>query len=209
MQQFNEYINQVVEKLDVSKKKKEEMADEFRDHLDMLKKDLLENGLTEEEAAAGAIRIFGDSRLLKSQLSKSSGGYRTVSNVIFGMVFTCLLFFCSVKVPIPGIKSWDQIENPELFITVIFTVSALILFIPLGYFLPVIFKRAGKVIYIWSAALVLSPVVTILTSTDFRGMDTELLLPYVTGGLIGSLLGFCLLKLVNRVSGRFKQLKLQ
>ncbi len=208
MQRFDEYINQVLGNLNVSRRKKEEMADEFRDHLDMLKKDLLENGLTEEEAAAGAIRTFGDSRLLKSQLSKSSGGYRTVSNVIFGMAFTFLLFFCSIKVPIPGMKSWDQIENTELFITFIFTVSALILFIPLGYFLPVIFKRAGKVMYIWAAALVLSPVVTILTSTDFRGMDTELLFPYVIGGLVGSLLGFCLLKLVNRVSGRLIQLKL-
>lgn len=207
MQQFDEYINKVIGKLDMGKEKKEEMADEFRDHLNMLKKDLLENGLTGEEAAAGAIRIFGDSRLLELHLSKSSGGYRNVSNVIFGIAFTFLLFFCSVKVPVPGLKSWDQIENMELFINVIYAVSAFILFIPLGYFIPVIFKKAGKVVYISVAALVLGPVMTMLTSTGFGEIDTELLLPYITGGLVGSLLGFSLLKWVNRVSGRLKQLK--
>jgi uncharacterized membrane protein YeaQ/YmgE (transglycosylase-associated protein family) len=208
VQNFDEYIMQVVGSLNVSKNKKDEMADEFRDHLMLLKKDLLKNGLSEEEATAEAVRLFGDSTLLKERLAKNVVGYRSISNVIFGIIFVVLLFLAGSRVPVPGINSWDDIKNIRVLMDIMFALNTMLLFIPVGYFTPIIFKRAYRFIHIAIAVLLLSPVRGILLSIDVNKIETEFLVMNILGGLIGALFGFCILKLVSRVSSKISQFKI-
>lgn len=202
MQQFDEYITQVVSSLNISKRHKEDLADEFIDHLNMLKKDLMDRGSTDEEATAEAIRLFGDSRLLRSNLSKSLRGYRSLPNILFGIVFTILLFWSCTRIPVPGVKSWDHIENVQIIIKSMFALNGFLIFIPLGYFVPIMIKKAGNVLGILAAALVLSPILSVLLSTGFQGIEINYSLPYIAGGIIGSIFGFGLLKLVNTAAGK-------
>ncbi len=201
MQQFDEYITRLVGSLNMSKRRKEDLADEFRDHLNMLKKDLMESGSTEEEAIAETIRLFGDSRLLKSFLTKSIRGYRSMTNILFGIVLTILLFLGCTRVPVPGINSWDNIENVQLFIKSMFALGGLLILIPVGYFMPIIIKRSGNVFWVMAAALVISTILSVFLSTGFRGIE-PVYLSFISGGTIGSIFGFGLLKLVNTAVGK-------
>ncbi len=196
MQQFDEYITRVVGSLNISKKHKKDLADEFIDHLNMMKKDLMNNGSTEEEAIEEAIRLFGDSRLLTLNLSKSIRGYRSVANTLFGIAFTFLLYLGCCRVPVPAIKSWDDIENVQQFIMSMFALVGFLILIPVGYFMPIINKKSGNAFWVMAAALVIGSVLSAFFCTGFLGIET-VYLSFISGGTIGSIFGFSLLKLIN------------
>jgi len=69
MHQFDDYINRILKDLKISKKKKAEMAEEFLDHLQMLKREYLAKGMTENEATKQAMITFGEENGLKRKSS--------------------------------------------------------------------------------------------------------------------------------------------
>lgn len=194
MDQINEYIKSIVGKLKEDEKLKTDLEDEFRDHLNLMKKSLQQEGLSEDEAAAEAIRQFGDSRQLSRHLAKNIKGFRSIFNAIGGIVISILLYVGGTRIPVPFIASWGQVEISRLFVYGFLILGALLLFIPVGYFLPIIFKT-GKVVNVAAASLVLGLAWGIQTG----GMYADIMVTSSIGGILGGGLGFFLLKLVNRL----------
>lgn len=204
MQQFDEYISEVIGKLSVSNKYRSELTEEFSDHLNMLKRDLVDSGLNEQAAAEEAIRLFGDSQILKHRLAASLPGYRTLPNVIFGVLLLFMIYLGGTRVPV-GVTSWDDV-NIRFFICIISFISTLILLVPFGYFLPIIIKWAGKALYVAIGALIAGLLMLLLMVGDFWVLPSEAVAMHFLGGLIGSLIGFCILKAVNHTFEKVRHL---
>ena len=207
MQQFNEYISEVIGKLNISNQYRSELTEEFIDHLYMLKRDLVESGLDEQSATEEAIRLFGDSQILKHKLAASIPGYRTLPNILCGVMLTLLIYFGGSRVPVPGLTSWDDV-NFRFIISAMLFVSTMLMLIPFGYFLPIIFKRAGKALYVAIGAVVAGLLILLLIIGDFWIIPSEALAMHFLGGLIGSLTGYSILKAVNHAFGKVRQLKI-
>ena len=75
------YINTIIGGLKISKEKKEELADEFRDHLESLKSEFIKDGFSEVESIKRAIERFGESNDIKKKLHKSLFSFRNSGNV--------------------------------------------------------------------------------------------------------------------------------
>ncbi|OPX46028.1 hypothetical protein CLHUN_05030 [Ruminiclostridium hungatei] len=202
MDRINEYIKSIVGKLEADEKLRNDMEDEFRDHLNLIKKSLQQEGLSEEEATAEAIRQFGDSRQLSRRLAKNIKGFRNIFNSIAGIVLSILLYVGGTKIPVPFMRSWDQIGNSRLLINVFLVLGPLLLFMPAGYFLPIIFKRAGKVVTVAAATLVLGLARGMMTG----GLYAHIIITSVVGGVAGGILGFLILKLVSKTRVKLKSL---
>ncbi len=199
MREFDDYISSIIGNLSVSKNKKNEMADEYRDHLEMLKRDYINNGLADEEAVEKAIKSFGDSNKLKIKLSHNLHNYRSIPNIMFGIIFTVLLFVAGRDIPVPSIFMSADFMSRNLNIFILFLMVSISLFIPFGFFLPILLKKAGKVRNTVLASLLLSPFIGIFLCIDL-GLRKEFIIADITGGLIGSAIGFTVLILVNKVS---------
>jgi len=202
MDRINEYIKSIVGNLEADEKLRNDMEDEFRDHLKLMKKYLQQEGLSEEEATEEAIRQFGDSRQLSRRLAKNIKGFRNIFNGIAGTALSILLYVGGTRIPVPFISSWGQIENSRLLINAFLVLGPLLLFMPAGYFLPIIFKRAGKVVNIAAATLVLGLARGMMTG----GLYADIMITSVMGGVAGGILGFFILKLVNRTRIKLKSL---
>ncbi|HEY5584595.1 MAG TPA: permease prefix domain 1-containing protein [Ruminiclostridium sp.] len=222
MHEFDAYIDSIIGNLSISEKKKYEMADEYRDHLEMLKQDYIKEGLEEEDAVKEAIKSFGDSRELKVKLSNNILGYRSIPNVVFGIVFTILIFvvgsspsnlpglsFQDGQVSITGITTNDFIIYSYIYLTII--IPYILMFIPVGYFLPIIFKRAGKMKNTALAALLPSLIIGIVsnlrllqTGFNYWTVVGGSIVSTVIGGLLGSILGFAILRITSKVSLSFR-----
>lgn len=206
MFEFDDYINSIIGNLRVSKKMKAEMFDEYRDHLAMLKQDYIKNGLTEEIAIEEAIKSFGKSKNLK-ELFNNIFGYRTITNILIGIFVTILLFISGSRINLPGLDA-SSISVPDTFWILI---PSTVMFIPVGYFLPIIFKSAGKIKIITLASLLLSTIMGISLRvplgsvqvpyiTNLLSLQIALIVTNILGGLLGGILGFTILKMINKVA---------
>ncbi len=201
MDRINEYIKSIVGKLEEDEKLKTDLEDEFRDHLNLMKKSLQQEGLSEEEATAEAIRQFGDGRQLSRQLAKNIKGFRSIFNAIAGIVMSILLYVGGTRIPVPFIGRWGQAENSWLFVHGFLILGALLLFIPVGYFLPIFFKT-GKVLNIAAVSLVLG----LAWGIQIGGMYADIMVTSSIGGVLGGSLGLFLLKLINRLRAKLNRL---
>lgn len=149
MHQFDSYIKLIVKDLNISKTQREEISDEFRDHLEMLKKDYLDQGNTEEAAVAMAIKKFGNNNLLRKKLSVSINNYRSIPNMLFGIAYLTFLLL-GFKLLITLTKGHFIMEALSQFCsqTVILLSIVIVMLSPIGYFLPIIFKAIYKLKYI-------------------------------------------------------------
>jgi len=200
MHEFDEYINSIIGSLNVSKKKNDEMADEYRDHLYMLKRDYIKSGLSDEVAIKEAIKIFGDSKILKTKLSNNLISFRSVPNILFGIVFTILWFIIGSRISVPGLgPNFFPLEHTYYLVLLI---CFILMFIPVGYFLPIIFKIKS----ITLEYSVISIIIGIIVSYNFNfGLLRIVNIAIVTlGVLLGSILGVTILKMVNRVVLKYR-----
>lgn len=200
MHEFDSYIKTILSDLSTSKKKKYEMADEYRDHLEMLRQEYLRNGLSEENAVKEAIKCFGDSRELKMKLSSNLIEFRRIPNVLIGAIITILIFivgsftFTPVQVINPGLRNY-------LVIYLVLVMCYAIMLLPVGYFLPIIFKRAGKIKNTAEVTILFGVIIGFINSW---GVSLTYLLPSVVagtlGGLLGGLIGFALLRITSKMT---------
>ncbi len=208
--EFDDYIKSIIDNLQVSKKKKAEMFDEYRDHLTMLKQDYIKNGLKEEVAIEEAIKSFGNNENLKA-LFNNIFGYRTITNILSGIFVTILLFILGTRI------SWTSLNVNSVTVPDAFRIFIpyTLMFIPVGYFLPIIFKRAGKNKNIALASLLLSTITGLCLSvplgslqvpyiTNLLALQITLIVSIILGGLLGSLLGFIFLKMISMVTLKCK-----
>ncbi len=139
MSEFDSYINTIIGGLRVNKKKKEEIAEEFKDHLESLKSEFTKNGFTEDESINRAIDRFGESNDIKKKLQKSFKDFRyAIFVAVIALIMITLRY-----IPVAGVNMSYREYNPDVGVISlssakwIFMFSVLIL-IPVGYFL---FKR--------------------------------------------------------------------
>ena len=86
MYQFDEYINSLIGDLKINKKMKDEMAEEFRNHLEMLKLEYVSKGISESEAVKNAIESFEKENKLKRKIANSFLNHRNNTTVFTGIV---------------------------------------------------------------------------------------------------------------------------
>lgn len=215
MNQFNDYINTILKDLKIDKKKKGEMAEEFLDHLQMLKMEYLSKGLTESDATKQAMITFGEENGLKSKLSESILNYKNLHNIIGGILILLIIFIFGSKIPISGYDPKQQ----YFFISSILLhtiVSSNIIFIALGYYLPIFSKKLIRIQNIILVSIVIGVVwrafMFLLFPTPWNSLDihTKLIILVsplgVISNIIGYVCGFALLQLIHRTSTIFKRL---
>lgn len=204
MHEFDDYINSITGGLRISKKKRDELYEEFLDHLQMMKQNNISSGMAEGDAIKEAIRGFGDRRDLRLKLGKNIFNYRTIPNVLCG-IFLLMIYRIASHLPVPGLGTINDIGPAvpnSVFIAIIgFMVSS----ISIGYFMPIIFKGAGKVRNIFLIALLLSPIMGMILSVSKGYMQTGLILfSSIVGGLLGNALGFAILVMVNKAVYKYR-----
>ena len=204
MHRFDAYIKSIIDGLGINVEQKNELSDEFRDHLEMIKLEYIEGGLNEEQAEEKSIERFGSSRELSKKISKSFNEFRKANTVIFGIaIILCwlLLYRIGSNIPVPAYS--DNIPIYYYFL-IIFGHSLNLM--PVGYFTPIIFRKANKVSAILKISAVVSLLLGILYSFfivySFSIYSTKLIALFISVVLIGTpggfLLGFLVLKLINR-----------
>lgn len=67
-EKFKVYVTRLVSKLDCSETEKADIAEEMYDHLEMLKQEFLEQGVSENQAVALAISAFGKEEKIGADL---------------------------------------------------------------------------------------------------------------------------------------------
>lgn len=224
MYQFDAYINSILSDLNISKKQKNEMAEEFEDHLERLKQEYIDKGLSEDEAVVKAIEDFGNGRELSKKLSYSLLNYRTKTNILFGVVyivFALLLFKIYFYIAPLIILLRDPINLPqlikgEIFIALWFS----IIYSPIGYFIPIIFIKVKKLTHIVLINILILSFIYGLSSYLSRNDIALSFIPHATimlitvatlisipiEGLFSSTLGYKMLNIVSNRTSKFKEL---
>lgn len=215
MQQFDSYIKSIVKDLNISKAQMKEITDEFRDHLEMLAKDYMNEGNTEEAAVEKAIKSFGDTNLLRKKLFIDLH-YRSIPNVLFGMGYILLVLLVFKAYMNTQFQYFQLSSDMTLFQVIVNAIIRLIpivtlVFSPIGYFLPIIFKQINKQKHLVGINGILS--IVYLCYMIYRVNNVVMLavdVPHIiifgvacqavciiSGVLLSSVLGYKLLCLIN------------
>lgn len=195
------YVEQIVNGLHCSRTDKEDIKDELRDHLSLLKKEFLAEGMSEQEAAEKAVKCFGSQDLLiegyRENLFPGSRPVYIGASVLFIIysfsVLNILIFERLLVRMIHILRGetfniyfwtppnsngyfdldvwlWNAnlvpFKNTIMYITeaerfnsnYVFdnTVGNIALFIPLGIFLPFLFKKYRKFSELAAAGILIS-----------------------------------------------------
>lgn len=197
MHEFDAYINEIIESLKIDKKQKIEMSEEFNDHLYMLKKEYIESGMTEENAVKKAIEVFGNSIDLKKCLSQSTTNYKTIYNILFGILLFIPIFRLAAFIPVPA-------YNPTREIILLQILPSILLFSILGYFLPILFHKFNNIKHIALISIPFSLALGIFIGIIHNSLLLSLIAFCILGGIIGSLIGFMILLSFNKIVSRLK-----
>jgi len=135
---------------------------------------------------------------------KKKVSYRNNTTVFAGILVLSLLFIIEIfGGPVPAV---DGSKLSSLFSA--WLLGSILLFIPLGYFIPIIFLKVKKA---RSVAIVTLPIVALnglysmvmlLDSMPTNIIISIFLLRFL-GGMLGSMLGYGILIIINIVSLRF------
>jgi hypothetical protein len=218
MYQFDEYINSLIGDLKINKKMKDEMAEEFRDHLEMLKLEYVSKGISENEAVKNAIESFGQENILKRRIADSVLNYRNNTNIFTGIILLLLVLSLGLFIPVPAVDASEFVVSGAIVLSmsssssILFlfmsSLSLILLFIPLGYFIPVVFLKVKKARHVTIATLPLGVLIglylSIITLSFLPiGLRILIFLASLFGSMLGSMLGYGILIIISRSSLRF------
>lgn len=194
MREFDEYISSIIGDLKIHENKKYEMAEELRDHLQMLKIEYVSKDYSESEAVIKAIESFGQEKELKKVFSDSVLNFQNKTTVFTGIVLTLLIYIIGSHIPVSNVNLMFYNTSPIISLILFF------LFVPLGYFIPVIFPRISKTSFIIIATLPLG----IITGICFNLItEASLHIVFIIGctfcGVLGSIIGYKALTSFNRI----------
>ncbi|WML58559.1 VanZ family protein [Neobacillus sp. PS2-9] len=182
-QNIKNYVNQIVKELQCDKNEKAEIAEEMIQHLELLKDEYIEQGLSESEAVQQALASFGDKNTLTEGLQSSMfPGYKIYSvgvkiafylysfivlwNLLFQRIIGRIIDHGSFNryfwypesthsffnlevwklnanlIPFKTISRYI-IEREHYNVDIILhnTVGNIMIFVPLGILLPILFKK--------------------------------------------------------------------
>ncbi|WP_053956431.1 VanZ family protein [Inediibacterium massiliense] len=101
MENFEKYIEHLLEKLECTKSEKEDLQSELLDHLNLLKKEYMQKGYSEQNAIDMAINDFGDLQIISEELKNTVKPYNKFSRRFF-----CVCFFMY------SLMAWFYLLNP-------------------------------------------------------------------------------------------------
>jgi glycopeptide antibiotics resistance protein len=200
MRYIDRYLENLLSKIDCSKAEKFQLEIELLDHLNMIKKDYLLMGLTDEQAELLAIKDFGDEDFLSNNLNESYSKNNKIIryfinciSFIYFAVLIKLLFLGTRKyilfrtyniVPLKQIKEYiNNLNTYDLYYNLL---GNIILFIPLGFLIPFIFKKRNN---FWDNILITLIFATTIESLQYilvRGaFDIDDIILYTIGSIIG------------------------
>lgn len=160
MRNVERYVNNIVGRMDISRKEKQEYKFQFIDHINSLKEEYMSEGISQEEACDLAIRDFGNDRqiLVNEEFdSKLKGNTKFIVRSIF-FIYCFILFGHYIKLAgiegnggnLVALKSLVPTKTllgiihgmaiygfSNYYIDLILTY--IVLFIPLGFLIPLIF----------------------------------------------------------------------
>jgi len=97
MSQFDRYIDEIVKDIDCSEIDKKELKEELSEHLNLLKKEYIDQGFSEEEAFKMAVSNFGNPSEIGHDLSKAmTGGFNMMKIFRFIIPSVLLMVFGSM-----------------------------------------------------------------------------------------------------------------
>ena len=215
MYQFDSYIDSILSGLNMNKKQKIEMAEEFNDHLERLKQEYIEKGINEDEAVIKAMESFGDGKALNKGLNCSLLNYRTKPNILFGICYIFFSIFFYKIVILSNISynvdmtSLEYIKSQGIMI-----ILDIIMFSPMGYFLPIIFTKLRKLSHIASINIMIITftlylyvfIVRLKLGVPYNVSfyeDVVAMIPMIIIGLFSTMLGY---KVLDIVSGKTSKL---
>lgn len=174
MNEFEKYIDKVVENISYDNNEKQDTKEELIDHLNLLKEEYKRKGYSDDEAAKFAIRDFGDSKHINGELREANCPLSKNSKIIFKILFGIYLFivaFCLlspwrkgayiIRISKEYISTWSLYINLVPFKTILNYVIGfnhynldiiiknllgnVVLFIPFGFLLPIVLNRGKNI----------------------------------------------------------------
>ncbi|MBK1812353.1 hypothetical protein JHL18_17145 [Clostridium sp. YIM B02505] len=194
MEELDRYISSIVSDLKISKKRKLELISEFKDHLELLKLQYMSEGYSETEAIKKSIDSFGEAKHLRLNVANSLSNYRNKITLLFGLLMIISFIFIGNRTPIPGI---ELASVSSLLPSSVFFMS---IFIPLGYWVPVLFSKSKKKLELLLLALPLTINLIILFSFFMMSsIRINYIMAISISSFIGALIGYILLISVNKL----------
>lgn len=204
MQQFDSYIKSIVKDLNISKRQKYEMTEEFKDHLEMLKQEFDKDGFNKEVSINKAIDSFGNDKEIKKKIAESIYSYRTLPNIMVGLLFYFLFFYSMILL-------YEQYKIRYIFNGIVHIILVSIFMSCIGYFLPIIFNGMRNV---YNIIIVTTVLIILFFTFQERYIIPEhisdiyyifiLYLRILPEVIISGPLGYMLLKGLNIVTLRYK-----
>lgn len=215
MKDFKNYIEILLKDVSCSEEEKRDLAEEFADHLNMLKQEYLNQGYLEQAAFQKAIKTFGEEHKLGKELQKSLFPLRRLINLsakLTFIVYVLALFytlflericynvheqayeFISIYVsktynfiPFQTIAGYiTGFNNYNFDIWFNNTIGNVILFMPLGFLLPFIFNGIKSLKYVVIASAISSLVIEVVQYiTWFGRLDVDDVILRTLGGILG------------------------
>lgn len=219
--QFNSYLESILKNLDINKKQRLELKDEFKDHLENLKREYMNQGFHEDESIKKAIMDFGNDQELSIRLNEAMFNYRTKPNIMFGFGYIAfsIVFYATAIYLIGAVQSPNNpIEYTQ--ISVLCAIIDIIGTSVIAYFIPIVNKKAITLKHVfWNDLIVFGFLYTVTTLFLLINLSdgihpvtlptsgiVKILISMMTVPLFGSILGFKVLNLVNGRTSRAKEL---
>lgn len=249
------YINQIVSGLACNEKEKEEIVDEMTDHLYLLKREYLEQGFSEEEAAQKALESFGEQKQIKRGYQESLFPYYKIfkigSWIIFCLYSLILLwklllqrglerlinysngygfatngngyfFYPENSSGFIDIETWQLNSNLipfknimvyingydrfNLDIIINNTLGNVLIFLPLGLFLPILFKKYTRFSKLFFCSILISFTIEAL---QFILQIGQFDIDDIILNTSGSIVGYFIIKTIYEFRDLIKEKSLQ
>lgn len=224
---FDNYINQIISGLKCSKEEKNDIKEEIKDHLTLLKAEYLEYGYSEDVAVQKALHSFGDGNHIQEGLQHSLFPFYRLINIskwiLFGLYSFILLWnllfirmldrirYAEYTHSFFNLKVWKLNSNIIPFRTVYEyltgfnrfnvdiiihnTLGNILIFIPLGFFLPILFNKYKSFSKVCIASLLLTCIIEVLQLfLQIGQFDIDDIILNTIGGIAGYLIIKLLMK---------------
>ncbi|MDQ0115616.1 VanZ family protein [Paenibacillus harenae] len=210
MNPFEEYLIKILQNVDASAETKRELYEEFLDHLEQLRSSYVNDGVQDKNAIKLAIADFGESGLVGSLINKAVSPNRKWLQAVVWSVFTTYALVVVYQLLLSPSRllqrqhRWEWALPPNLtpFRSILQYANGfqhynfdiwffnlfgnVLLFIPLGFLLPILFAKARRfsTTIVWS---MLASLAIELTQFGARlgSFDVDDLILNVLGGAIG------------------------
>jgi len=215
MYQFDSYIYSILNGIRISRKQKDEITEEFNDHLEMLKQEYVSKGFVEDEAVKKAIESFGKDKELKKNIANAMLNYRRVPLIIIGVFLSLLSIILCFFTPIgtgmtssspnyvdiyTPISIFHMSVNHTIIINLLITfIVTTFLSLPLGYFLPILFNKMRKVLNIIFMSFIPFVLISFYQYNLALNHYELYLITNIIGSVLGATLGFILLMVLSRI----------